>query len=74
VADSSANLGLREELNRLLSGRSELLVVWLFGSYARSTATDRSDVDLAVLAPGTDRPWFARMRDAWLEKVARQGI
>jgi predicted nucleotidyltransferase len=22
----------------------------------------------------TDRPWYARMRDAWLERVARQGL
>jgi predicted nucleotidyltransferase len=22
----------------------------------------------------TDRPWYARMRDAWLERVARQGV
>lgn len=22
----------------------------------------------------TDRPWFARMRDAWLAKVAREGL
>jgi predicted nucleotidyltransferase len=22
----------------------------------------------------TDRPWYARMRDAWLERVAREGL
>jgi predicted nucleotidyltransferase len=126
---------LRSELRALLAGRPDILVALLFGSQARGTAREESDVDVAVLAPGvdlvalaaelgarlqrtvdvvdlsdpgvplleavindgellcegkpgagatwraralatleTDRPWFARMRDAWLRHVAERGI
>ena len=122
-------------LHHLLSDWSEVLVAVLFGSQARGTATERSDIDLAVLAPGldllalsaalsralrrevdcisledppiplqeeliarglivheaepgagalwrsrtlasleTDRPWFQRMRDSWLRRVAERGL
>ena len=41
---------LERSLQGILAGRSEPLVaVYLFGSRARGTATDRSDVDVAVL-------------------------
>ena len=41
---------LERNLQDILTGRSEPLVaVYLFGSRARGTATDRSDVDVAVL-------------------------
>ena len=41
---------LERNLQDILAGRSEPLVaVYLFGSRARGTATDRSDVDVAVL-------------------------
>ena len=34
--------------------------VWLFGSRARGTARERSDIDLAILCPGaTRRQWQA---------------
>jgi len=123
------------DLRRALEGRRDVRVAVLFGSHARGTAHEGSDVDLAVLsagadlfalaasvaqaidrevdvidlrdpgvpmlleliedgivvhesAPGegalwrsrtlatleTDRPWFNRMRDAWLKRVAREGL
>jgi predicted nucleotidyltransferase len=120
-----------EVLRLALQERVDLHLVLLFGSHARQSSTPRSDIDLAVLAPGvdilqlsaelssatgqeidvvmldrvtiplleelvrdavvvhegirgmaaswrsralamleTDRPWYARMRDAWLKRVA----
>jgi predicted nucleotidyltransferase len=46
---------LERTLRSILAGRAEpLAAAYLFGSRARGTATDRSDVDLAVLY--ADRP------------------
>jgi predicted nucleotidyltransferase len=122
-------------LRQVLTGRKDVRVAVLFGSEARGTAREGSDVDVAVDAPGadilelaaalsealsrevdvvpledatiplleqlvrdgivvheaypgagalwrshalasleTDRPWFARMRDAWLARVRGQGL
>ena len=134
--DDATTEALLDALRHALSGRSEVRLVLLFGSCARGTASEGSDVDLAVLAdpldaaalsadltlalhreveavdladdlgvplleaiiqdgvvvhegaPGeaarwraralidleTDRPWFARMRDAWLRAVAEHGL
>lgn len=38
-----------------LSGRTDVHLALLFGSYARGTPGPSSDVDVAVLAPGVDR-------------------
>ncbi len=122
-------------LQNVLRDRNDIHVALLFGSRARNTAQSRSDVDLAVVAPGvdllqlaatieralhakvdvislsrvtipllneiindaivvhegvagaaaswrssalamlaTDLPWYERMRDAWLKRVAEQGL
>jgi predicted nucleotidyltransferase len=122
-------------LREFFRGRTDVRVAVLFGSRARGTAAEASDVDVAVHAPGvdllglaaalsrvtghevdvvaledagvtlldrivregvgihearrgglsawrahaladpeTDRPWFARMRDAWLARVADRGV
>lgn len=37
------------------------------GAYATWRAGALADLE-------TDRPWYARMRDAWLARVAREGI
>jgi predicted nucleotidyltransferase len=37
-----------ENLTELALGDSEVVVVWLYGSHADGTASDHSDVDLAV--------------------------
>ena len=43
------NLGrYLEDLTELALGDSEVLVVWLYGSQARGTASEHSDIDLAV--------------------------
>jgi predicted nucleotidyltransferase len=124
-----------DALRRALAARREVRVAVLFGSAARGTMTETSDVDLAVDAPGvdrcalagelslaldrevdvvdlsdpgvplleelvrdgvvvhesepgrgatwrsralaileTDRPWYARMRDAWVRRVAERGL
>ncbi len=43
------------ELRRLLGARSDVNVALLFGSFARGAASERSDVDVALDAPGVDR-------------------
>ncbi len=126
---------IRDRLRAALSSRPEVRLALLFGSHARGQERTDSDVDVAVIAPGSDllslgallsaacgrevdvvplddpsiplleelvrdaeviheaqpglaaswrsrtlaaleidRPWFARMRDAWLARVARDGI
>jgi predicted nucleotidyltransferase len=130
-----ASQDIRQLLTTLLRGRTDVRVALLFGSQARRTAREDSDVDLAIVGQGvdvlelrnelsqalgrevdvvhltdpgiplleavirdgvvvheaipgcaamwrsralatleTDRPWFARMRDAWLRRVAEQGL
>jgi predicted nucleotidyltransferase len=122
-------------LARVLSARGDVRLAVVFGSVARGGASEASDVDVAVYAPGvdllelaatlaealvrevdvialegagypllleivregvvvhegrpgaaaswraralatleTDRPWFERMRDAWLRRVAAGGV
>ncbi len=124
-----------DRLASALAGRSDIRVALLFGSQARGTAGARSDVDVAVLAPGVDLldvaaelsialgeeidvislesidiplarqlidqavpvhearpgcyagwrsrtlamleidgPWYERMRDAWINRVAERGL
>jgi predicted nucleotidyltransferase len=125
-----------ERVGKTLRREPALLLAMLFGSRARGTARESSDVDIALLAEGeppaalpaalsaalgaevdviwivpdlslplrerilaegqviyqrepgraaawrtaalidleTDRPWFARMRDRWLERVAVRGL
>lgn len=126
---------LTDALGRYFASRGDIRLALLFGSRARGTATEDSDVDLAVDAPGvpleelsgelaqllgltvdisalremsiplleavvsegvvvfgaqsglaaswrsqalaeleTDLPWYRRMRDAWLERVAERGF
>lgn len=43
-----------ETLRQLLAGRPDVRLAILFGSQARGTAREESDVDVAVLAPGAD--------------------
>ena len=51
---------LEGALQGILVGRSEQLVAaYLFGSRARGTATDRSDVDVAVLYAAAPGPGLA---------------
>jgi uncharacterized protein YutE (UPF0331/DUF86 family)/predicted nucleotidyltransferase len=50
---------LRRQLRGALAARSEVRFGLLFGSHARGTSGPRSDVDVAVLAPGVDLPRLA---------------
>ena len=45
---------------------------WVFGSHARGTATDESDIDVIVVAP-TRRPFVERFRD-YLPAVAHADV
>ncbi len=51
--------GLQEHLTQLLSAWPQIEKVVLFGSRTREDATERADVDLAVVAPtATQRQWL----------------
>jgi len=134
-SDMAAATTIASEIRRALQGRSDVRIAVLFGSEARGTANDDSDVDIAVEAPDvhlldlrahlvesldrevdlldlrdasipmlerivregvvvheafvgagalwrsralamleTDRPWYARMRDAWIIQVRDHGV
>ena len=45
---------LVERLQKALDGRSDVELALLFGSWARGSARQDSDVDVALLAPGVD--------------------
>lgn len=45
---------IADHLRRALAGRADVRVAVLFGSQARGTARDGSDVDVAVDAPSVD--------------------
>lgn len=45
---------------------------WVFGSCARGTAADESNIDVIVVAP-TDRPFVERFRD-YLPAIANAGV
>ena len=45
---------------------------WLFGSHARGTAGDGSDIDVIVVAP-TERPFVDRFRD-YLPAIVDAGV
>jgi predicted nucleotidyltransferase len=50
---------LRKQLVHLLSAQPEVEKVILFGSRARGDAEERSDVDLAIIAPtASPRQWL----------------
>ena len=50
---------VQDGLGRLFSARSEVAKVIVFGSRARGDAGQRSDVDLAIVAPkATPRQWL----------------
>jgi len=53
-----------ERLVERLSRRPEVEKVILFGSRARGTNGDRSDVDLAVIAPSASAYDWSDMRDS----------
>jgi uncharacterized protein len=126
---------LARELNEFFATRRAVRLAMLFGSRARGTAQESSDIDLAIDAPSievdalsavlaarfgvevdivrladatiplldaviddglvvfeshpgmgslwrsrtladleVDRPWYRRMRDAWLKRVAERGF
>lgn len=46
---------IADRVCRVLAAREDVHLALLFGSQARGTAGDRSDVDVAVFAPGVDR-------------------
>jgi len=52
--------GVLHSIRRALAGRADVRLALVFGSIARGTARDDSDVDLAIDAPGVDRLALAR--------------
>jgi predicted nucleotidyltransferase len=60
---------LAEAVGNLVEGlRPE--EIWVFGSHARGTAGEESDVDLMVIVPESDLPAHRRDQEA-LEAIAR---
>jgi len=52
------------DIVRRVESYAEVTRVWLFGSRARGDAGPRSDIDLAIEAPGASRPrWLALEAD-----------
>lgn len=49
---------LTSEIERVLSA-SNVLSAWLYGSYANGSATEQSDIDIALLLPESCDPWLS---------------
>jgi predicted nucleotidyltransferase len=61
LPDDFARRSLIEDLARRLGRHPAVERVWLFGSRARGDNFERSDIDLAVEAPGIDRGEWAEL-------------
>jgi predicted nucleotidyltransferase len=61
LADDFPRRALIEDLARRLGRHPAVERVWLFGSRARGDNFERSDIDLAVEAPGIDRGEWAAL-------------
>ncbi len=51
----TAPVATLERLVEALADQRQVMRVWLFGSRARGDHADRSDIDLAIEAPGASR-------------------
>ena len=66
------------QIDRFLGALRPLLdaqhahAAWIFGSHARGTAREGSDVDVIVVAP-TERPFVERFRD-YLPAIVAAGV
>ena len=56
LADGFPRRALIEDLAGRLARHPEVERVWLFGSRARGDNFERSDIDLAIEAPGMEPP------------------
>jgi len=76
------NAALLESIRHVLARQGAVRLALVFGSHARGTATPTSDLDMAVAGARwraqaltsleTDRLWFARMRDAYVQTLAKR--
>ena len=68
MSESDSNFGLdpsiARELREFFEQREGVNRVWIFGSRARGDQHVRSDIDLAVDAPGLDASGFAALERA----------
>ena len=74
-ATASTGIGMLDTFLRALRpllAAQGAQAAWVFGSRARGTARDGSDIDLIVVAP-TDRPFVERFRD-YLPAIANAGV
>lgn len=71
----SADPQLLAALRPVLERHPEVRLALLFGSRARGVAVPEADLDLAVegvRGEDLDRPWYERMRDAYLRRLAAE--
>ena len=61
LTDHFPRRALIEDLARRLARHPAVERVWLFGSRARGDNFERSDIDLAIEAPGIDRGEWAQL-------------
>jgi hypothetical protein len=77
-ADLSAKLGREVDIASLDSAVSIPLLEEVLRDGIVLHEREEGDAALfrsrALATLETDRPWFARMRDAWLRRVAERGI
>jgi predicted nucleotidyltransferase len=62
---SAQALSVAASVTRLV-GALRPLQIYAFGSQARGTATDQSDVDLLVVVPESDLPGYRRDQQAYI--------
>ncbi len=57
---------VREYLNELISNGLKIKKAYIYGSYARGTATEESDIDLLLIAPEFDEKIDEYLPLIWL--------
>ncbi|MFC1590890.1 nucleotidyltransferase domain-containing protein [Thermodesulfobacteriota bacterium] len=62
---------IEENIRAYFESKTEVIAVYLFGSYAAGKQHRTSDLDIGILLDGTARDFFCEKRDAYLVELSR---
>ena len=70
-SQSNSNKMLTSQLERYFQNKSDVVAIYLFGSYALGKECDRSDIDIGIVFDGTDRQFMMEKRTAYMLELSR---